>query len=140
MPDSTTTPGPFTLAEQKLRAALRDRAREDSIVVFDPMKVSADEIHQIVEDCLSEGIIERPSCRASLAIYPLSLSDPEPILAVGLGLGGPLLLGGSVEFGVGDASGELDAAVAVLNNVVDQANRILAEAGHAYRGLLSCFA
>jgi hypothetical protein len=77
MHESTTTPGPFTLHEEELRSALRDEDREDWIAPFDPMNVSADELHNIVDDCLGAGIIERPSDGASLAIYPNSMSDPE---------------------------------------------------------------
>lgn len=43
--DATTAPGPFILDEGKLRAALHDEDREDSITAFDPMEISADEIH-----------------------------------------------------------------------------------------------
>jgi hypothetical protein len=138
--DATTTPGPFILDEKKLRAALHEEERDDSIIAFDPMEISADEIHQVVDDCLSAGIIERPSHHASLAIYPLSMSDPEPILAVDPGFGGPLLLGGSVEFRIGDVADDVDATSTVLANLVDQANRIVAEAAHSYRGLLSSLA
>jgi hypothetical protein len=138
--DATAAPGPFILDEEKLRAALHDEDREDSIIAFDPMEISADEIHQVVDDCLSAGIIERPSHRAALAIYPLAISDPEPILAVDPGFGGPLLLGGSVEFRIGDVTDDVDATSAVLANLVDQANRIVAEAAHSYRGLLSSLA
>ena len=122
----------FALDEQKLR---EEFANDDDgwIAPFDPMKVDADELHRVVDACLEREVIATPNAKAWLAVYPLSISEPEPLLSVNPGEG-PLLLGGSVVFGVGDEHGdEVEESVVVLAALVDAANALYAESSAALR-------
>lgn len=53
---------------------------------------AADELNALVDDALTGGIVPRERPGAHFAIYPMSLSEPHPILTVDLGAG-PALLG-----------------------------------------------
>lgn len=113
----------FTLNEQKLREVFAEQ--DGPIVPFDPMEVSADELHSVVDECLERGIIEKGDSLASIAVYPLSMVEPEPVLSVTPGRG-PLLLGGSVDFATED--GKLaDRSAEVLRKLVEAANDLYRE-------------
>lgn len=134
MTDTVPTRLRFTLDEEALRAAFEE---EEWILPFAPSFIDADELHRILAQCQERGIIGRPSSRAELAVYPLSIAEPEPQLAVDPGLGGPLLLGTSVEFRNGRVPDAIEGSLAVMVDLVEQANRILEEASHSYRGMLT---
>jgi hypothetical protein len=120
----------FSLDEAALRAALDE---ESWIIPFAPLEVDADELHDLVRQCEVHRIITTPVDHACLAVFPLAVEYPEPQLAVNPGLGGPLLLGSSVEFDNGLVPDPVEGSVAVIADLVDQANRILAEAFRSYR-------
>jgi hypothetical protein len=130
----------FALNEQKLRAAFAASKEGNEpegygwVSPFDPLSIDADELHRIVDNCLERGIIDKADERAMMAIYPLSLSEPEPLLSVNPGEG-PLLLGGSVVFNVGDERGDqVEESIAVLSAMVEAANALYAESEAAKRG------
>lgn len=116
----------FELDEGKLREAFA--GEDDWIEPFDPMWVDADQLHRVVDACLERKIITPPNSKAWLAIYPLSIAEPEPLLSVNPG-GGPILLGGSVTFAVSnDDKGDLvTESVVVLEAMVEAANALYAE-------------
>lgn len=125
----------FTLDEEALRAALEEG---EWILPFAPLSIDADELRQLLVQCQDRGIIGRPSSRSGLAVYPLSIAgDREPQLAVDPGLGGPLLLGTSVEFRNGLVPDVIEGSLAVIRDLVEQANRILEEASRSYQGSLA---
>lgn len=125
----------FTLDEEALRAAFEE---EEWILPFAPLSIDADELHHLLLQCQDRGIIRPPSSRAALAVYPLSIAgDREPQLAVDPGLGGPLLLGTSVEFRNGLVPNVIEGSLAVIIDLVEKANRILEEASRSYQGALA---
>ena len=123
----------FTLNEEKLRAAFAESKEGNDpegygwVAPFDPMSIDADDLHRIVEDCLERDIIEKDSPRAMMAIYPLSVSEPEPLLSVNPG-GGPTLLGGQAVHHVSEAEActPEDRSVIVLRALVEDANSLYA--------------
>lgn len=124
----------FKLNEGRLREAF---AGEDfAIEPFDPPQILADELHGLLDNCLDQGIIEKRDPKASIAIYPLAESEPEPLLAVNPGEG-PMLLGGRVDFVVGDEDkcDEVRESVAVLRALVEDANALYAESEVAKAGI-----
>ena len=90
----TTEPPRFSLAAERAAAELEGLG---AIAPVNPYS-DADELNGLLDSALAAGIIavtmpgpaESPSAR--LYVYPMSLSDPEPTLAVDTG-GGPTLLG-----------------------------------------------
>lgn len=123
----------FSLDKQKLREAFAS-GDDDWIEPFDPMRVDADQLHRIVDCCLERKVIDTPNRNAWLAVYPLSISDPEPLLSVNPGEG-PLLLSGSVVFDIGDVRGdEVEEGIVVLSALVEAANALYAESGMAQAG------
>jgi hypothetical protein len=124
----------FRLDEGKLREAF-STDDESWVEPFDPIEVDADQMHAVVDGCLDLGIIEKPNPRASIAIYPLAISEPEPLLSVNPGEG-PLLLGGSVPLDVGsdDMGDELAESIGVIRALIEAANALYAESEVAKMG------
>jgi hypothetical protein len=124
----------FRLNEEKLRAAFAatGEAQESEhyrwIEPFDPMSIDADDLHQIVDDCLQLDIIEKADPRARIAVYPLAISEPQPLISVNPG-SGPMLLGGEALRHVKDEamSTPEDRSVIALRALVDDANTLYAE-------------
>lgn len=131
---TTDTDLRFTLDEEALEAALRE---EDWISPFAPLSIDADELHHLLVQCQDREIVGSPSSDAGLAVYPLAIGDPEPQLAVDPGLGGPLLLGGSIDFRRGLVPDAVAGSVAVIVELVGQANEILDRASRSYRGAVA---
>ncbi len=110
----------FVLDRCRATAALADP--EGVISVVSPYS-DADELNSFVDDALFAGAIRRARASACLSVYPLSLSDPEPILAVSPS-NGPTLLGYSLKLAQRDDEGPVDFTVRVLSEIVDQANAL----------------
>jgi hypothetical protein len=104
------------------------------VAPFDPISIDADALHRIVDDCLERDIIEKGDPRAMMAIYPLSISEPEPLLSVNPGCG-PMLLGGQAVYRVSEeeASTPEDRSVIALRALVEDANALYAESELARR-------
>jgi hypothetical protein len=128
----------FNLDENKLRAAFveneqgEDQASLGWVAPFDPISIDADELHRLLDDCLERGIIEKDDPQAGIAVYPLAISDPEPLLAVNPG-DGPTLLGGEAIHNVSDdvAATPEDRSVIALRALVDDANALYEDSGVA---------
>lgn len=124
----------FKLNEEKLRAAFVASKEGNEpegygwVAPFDPISIDADGLHRIVDDCLERDIIEKDDPQAMIAIYPLSISEPEPLLSVNPG-GGPMLLGGQAVHRVSEAQASTpeDHSVIALRALVEDANALYAE-------------
>jgi hypothetical protein len=124
----------FRLNEEKLRAAFaatgdaQESAHYRWIEPFDPMSIDADDLHRIVDDCLQLDIIEKADPSASIAVYPLAISDSQPLISVNPGRG-PMLLGGEALRHVTEevASTLEDRSVIALRVMVDDANTLYGE-------------
>lgn len=131
----------FKLNEEKLRAAFAESKEGNEpegygwVAPFDPISIDADALHRIVDDCLERDIIEKDDPRAMVAIYPLSISEPEPLLSVNPGAG-PMLLGGCAIYRVSDeeASTPEERSVIALRVLVEDANALYAESEIAWTG------
>lgn len=121
----------FNLNEKKLRAAFVENEQAEDpaslgwVAPLDPISIDADELHRLLDDCLNRGIIEKNDPQAGIAVYPLAISDPEPLLAVDPGHG-PTFLGGEAIHNVSeDAAATLeDLSVIALRALVDDANAL----------------
>ncbi len=112
--------GLFTL--ERLRAAFDLRNLEGAVSPVNPHG-DADELNALVDDALFARVIRRARPDVCLAIYPLSLSDPEPILAVNPS-SGPTLLGCSLKLRQHNGENPVDFTVRVLDQIVEQANAL----------------
>jgi hypothetical protein len=86
----------------------------------------ADELNQLLEAAQSAGLITARR-KARLFVYPLSICEPDPLLAIVVS-GGPSLL--SRELPLSDRDGEDPIAftLRLLAEVVDRANTVLVDA------------
>lgn len=111
----------FELHEAKLRELLADDDSDTGITAFDPMKVDADELHRFVDDALFHEVIGREDSATTISVYPLSLSEPEPVLAVGTGAS--IVLGSSVDFRVAEREKDaIEGTILVVRSIVEDAN------------------
>jgi hypothetical protein len=84
----------------------------------------ADELNGLVQAALEAGVIAREDSRACLYIYPLALSEPDPVLAVDSGTG-PTLLGYSLKLREREGESPVEFTVRLLGDMVDEANALL---------------
>ena len=110
----------FSLDRCRAAAALADPAGVISAV---SPHSDADELNSLVDDALFARAIRRARTDACLSVYPLSLADPEPVLAVSPS-NGPTLLGYSLKLGRRDGEDPVDFTVRVLAEMVEQANAL----------------
>ena len=110
----------FDLREGKLREALADD--ENNLFAFDPMKVDADELHGFIDDALGQGVIGREDSMVGIAIYPLALGEPEPLVAVHTSRS--IVVGGSVFFEIGPNDEE--GTVNTVRRIVEAADSLYA--------------
>jgi hypothetical protein len=122
----------FKLNEEKLLKAFRDPDEETWVKPFDPYKVDADELNRVVDSAIEAGVIEREDSSTTIAIYPLSISEPQPLLCVNPGKGGALLLGGPVDFDFNEEE-LFKASTKVLRQLVSDANALYGESEQAHR-------
>ena len=105
------------------RRAAFDLANPDGAISPVSPHSDPDELNTLVDDALFARVIRRARPDVCLAIYPLSLSDPEPILAVNPS-SGPTLLGWSLKLQQHDGENPVDFTVRVLDQIVEQANAL----------------
>jgi hypothetical protein len=84
-----------------------------------------DELKGLVGDALTEGIIARERPTVHLAIYSMSISEPDPQVAVGLGEG-PALLGHSLKLRERESESPVDFTLRLLEDMVSEANALAA--------------
>lgn len=110
----------FDLNEDKLRDALADE--ENDLVAFDPMKVDADELHDFIGEAETQGVVGREDSAVCIAIHPLALGEPEPLVAVRTSRS--IVVGGSVLFETGPD--EVEGTVGTMRRIVEAADAIYA--------------
>lgn len=86
----------------------------------------ADELNSLFEAAVHSGIIASRDRRALIHIYPLSVSEPEPILAVNRS-NGPSLMGYSVKLRERDGENPLDFTLRLLEEIVGEANALFGD-------------
>jgi hypothetical protein len=83
----------------------------------------ADELNTLLEAALACGAISRPCARAHIYVYPLSICEPEPLLAVDPGHGATLL-GHALQLREREGESPLEFTLRLLGEVTDEANRL----------------
>lgn len=119
-----------TIAPEPLFCFERDRAAADLV---DPdgdlwpvnAYSDADELNGLVQAALEAGVIAREDSHACLYIYPLALSEPDPVLAVDPG-SGPTLLGYSLKLREREGESPVDFTLRLLEDMVAEANALAA--------------
>ncbi len=92
----------------------------------------ADELNLLAEAAQATGVLAAECPRARLYVYPMSLAEPEPILAVNLGCG-PTLLGHAVQLYLAEPAGPVEYTLGFLTDLCAGAN-LLAASYHAAGG------
>lgn len=85
----------------------------------------ADELNSLVDDALTSGAIARKDKSAFFAIYPMSLSEPDPQVAVSLGPG-PALLANPLKLREEDGESPVAFTLRLLDDVTAEANELAA--------------
>jgi hypothetical protein len=85
----------------------------------------ADELNGLVNAALDAGAVARDVSRARIYVYPMSLSEPDPVLAVDRGEG-PTLLGHSLKLREREGESPVDFTLRLLTDVVEEANALAA--------------
>lgn len=85
----------------------------------------ADEYNGLLDAALGAGIITRRRSGSYIYIYPMSLSEPDPMVAVDVGPG-PTLLGFASTPGEREGETPVDFTLRFLEEVVNEANALLA--------------
>lgn len=111
------------------RAAEELRGPEGAISVVNPYS-DADELNALADDALTAQIVTREDADAHFAIYPMSLSEPDPIVSVNPGTG-PALLGHSIKLRQHEGEDPVSFTLRLLGDMVAEANR-LAGSGCAF--------
>lgn len=106
------------------RAAAELREPEGAIAVVNPFS-DADELNGLADDALTARIVTCEERGAHFAIYPMSVSEPDPILAVNPGAG-PALLGHSLKLRQHEDEDPVEFTLRVLDDMVGEANRLVA--------------
>lgn len=87
----------------------------------------ADELNSLFEAAVQSGVIRPRDPGALVHVYPHSLSDPAPILAVRLG--SRVWLGQPLKLGERDGESPLDFTLRLLEETVGEANDLLEATG-----------
>jgi hypothetical protein len=85
----------------------------------------ADELNGLLDGARGIDIILAERERAALYIYPMSLSEPDPILAVDPGVG-PTLLGDPLKLRQGEGEDPITFTVRFLSEALEEANALAA--------------
>lgn len=83
----------------------------------------ADELNALADDALAAGIVAREWPGAHFALYPMSLAEPDPVLAVNLG-NGRVLLGHSLKLREREGESPLDFTLRLLEEMTAEANAL----------------
>jgi hypothetical protein len=83
----------------------------------------ADELNTLFEAALASGAIARARSRAHVYVYPLSICEPEPLLAVDPGAG-PTLLGHSLKLAEREGESPVEFTLRLLEELTAKANAL----------------
>jgi len=112
---------PFELDAGRARAELCDP--DGAIRVVNPYS-DADELHRLLDDAQEKKIIRSRWERAAILVYPLSIAEPDPILAVNVG-GGATLLGFEQKLRGHEDEEPVAFTIRVLEELVMEANGLV---------------
>jgi hypothetical protein len=85
----------------------------------------ADELNALFEAAIESGVISRCHGDPRIHVYPLSLSEPEPVLAVAPP-SGPALLGHALTLREREGESPLAFTLRLLDEVTEEANALAA--------------
>jgi hypothetical protein len=126
------TPGPTGSAQHLFRLD-RDRAAvelsdpEGDLWPVNPYS-DADELNLLLEAAQSAGVLTARAPAAALYVYPMSLTEPEPLLAVNPGRP-PLLLGQALRLGEREGEDPISFTLRLLEEIAAEAKALLLKAG-----------
>jgi hypothetical protein len=125
-PERPPTPAgdAFTLDAQRARSELANAGGAISPVT---PYTDADELNGLLDNAQTIGILSSDSPATRMYVYPLSLGEAEPLLAVDSGRG-PTLLGSSTGLGQGEGEDPISYTIRVLEEAVEEGNGLLADA------------
>ena len=130
-PSATAQVDLFAFDPELAVAQLRD---PDGAIALASTYSDADELNVLVECAQEAKVIATDRERARLFVYPLSVGEPEPLLALDPGAG-PTLLGGSVDLSQGEEEDPIAFTVRLLAGIVEEANGLAAEPAAGSRRL-----
>lgn len=113
---------PFTCERAKAKRSIAD---PDGALWPVNAYSDADELDSLVQAALDSGAIARADSRVRLYIYPLSLSEPDPLLAVDTGRG-PTLLSHSLKLLDREGEDPVAFTLRLLDDVTAEANELTA--------------
>lgn len=116
-------PERFTFDRRKAVEDLETLA--NSISVVSPYS-DADEYHGLIDAAIANDVITRRHPNSYILIYPMSLSQPDPIVAVDVA-GRPTLLGLTSTPTEREGETPVEFTLRFLEEVVEEANGLLAE-------------
>ncbi len=112
----------FELDAERARSELSDL--DGAIRVIDTF-ADADELHRLLDDAQEEGVIRARRETATIAVYPMSIVEPDPLLAVYPGHG-PTILGFDMKPRLRDDEDPVAFTIRILEGIVDEANELAA--------------
>ena len=112
---------PFRFDRSSARAAICDP--EGAIWPVNSYS-DADELNALVEAAVEADLIARHDSSAYILIYPLSISEPDPVLAVTRAQG-PALLGQALKLREREGESPLEFTLRLLAEVAAEANALL---------------
>jgi hypothetical protein len=87
----------------------------------------ADELNRLLEATQNAGVLVAARTGAYIYVYPLSISEPDPVLAISPGTG-PNLLGHELKLREEEGEDPIEFTLRLLEGIVDEANGLAAEA------------
>jgi hypothetical protein len=106
------------------RAEVQLREESGDMAPIDELS-NADDLHALLGDAEASGAIVSEREYAQILVYPLALSESDPVVAVCLGVG-PTLLGHSQKLRRDDGEDDVTFTLRVLSDIVDEANALAA--------------
>ncbi len=119
-------PEPLFTFQPKL-AASELRRRDGAIWPITPYS-DPDELHRLIEGAQAKQLVGSGRPRAAIYVYPLSVGEPDPLLAVDPGIG-PTLLGFDLKLRQGEDEDPISFTVRFLEEAVEEANGLAARLG-----------